>query len=220
VLTYVAIALGIAACAVAVRWTINREDALGRVRKFPTISVAVLLVLAVVATIPGYLRHKEEGRLSAVASQLAGRAVQVHCQTYGQSFVDAGAELGYVPYDAAGVPEAHTLIKHDQCDDLSSYMNSDKANPPMAQVVAVHVLTHESMHMAGETVEAKAECEAMQRDAETARLLGATSAEALTLARTYWVNVYPHMNDTYRTGDCAAGGTLDEHLPDAPWGTG
>lgn len=71
--------------------------------------------------------------------------------------------------------------------------------------------------MAGTTNESQAECEAMQRDAQTAQLLGATPEQGVALARAYWRQVYPQMNDEYRTSDCAAGAKLDERLALAPW---
>jgi len=85
------------------------------------------------------------------------------------------------------------------------------------EVVAVHVLTHESMHIRGLTDDAAAECAAVQRDAMTARFLGADLAAAAALAHRYWTRMYPQMLDGYRSGGCAAEGPLDEHLPDAPW---
>jgi hypothetical protein len=84
----------------------------------------------------------------------------------------------------------------------------------------VHVLTHESMHMRGLTDEAAAECAAVQRDAMTARLLGADATAATALARSYWTQMYPRMSDDYRSGECTPAGPLDEHLPDAPWSGG
>jgi hypothetical protein len=71
--------------------------------------------------------------------------------------------------------------------------------------------------VAGETDEAKADCRAVQRDAELARLLGAAPADAATLARRYYREVYPRLADTYRDGACARGGTLDERRADPPW---
>jgi hypothetical protein len=142
----------------------------------------------------------------------------VHCQGLGAEMVDMGSELGYVKWGVDGVPEHQTLIKHEPCARLRDYLKSSKkTRPGIDVVVAVHVLTHESMHMRGTTDEAKAECEAMQRDAETGRLLGADEVDAHALSREYWQQVYPRMPDDYRTADCAAGGPLDEHLPDAPW---
>jgi hypothetical protein len=59
----------------------------------------------------------------------------------------------------------------------------------------------------------------MQHDALAARLLGADPAQARRLARYYWLVDYPRMPEEYRSGECAAGGSWDEHLPDAPWQT-
>ena len=58
---------------------------------------------------------------------------------------------------------------------------------------------------------------AVQRDAHTARLLGAGDAAAGALAAAYWRNVYPLMPDGYQSPDCRAGGPMDERLADAPW---
>ena len=70
------------------------------------------------------------------------------------------------------------------------------------------------MHMRGETDEAAAECQAMQRDAAMARELGASPAAAAALAASYWRIDYPRMPDDYRSGECRPGGQMDEHLPD------
>ena len=203
--------------AVMVRWGTHRRDALGRARDLPVWSVSALVAVAVVAAVPGAQRRAEEQQLARVASLLAGRTVSVHCQDGAEAFVDAGSELGWVPFDANGRPEPHTLIKREQCGYLKSYMHGDQRNPSYDEVVAVHVLTHESMHMRGQPNEAMAECEAVQRDAVTAAQLGATPQEAHELAVRYWQTVYPQMPDGYFTRDCAPGGTLDEGLPTAPW---
>jgi hypothetical protein len=73
------------------------------------------------------------------------------------------------------------------------------------------------MHMKGLTVEAEAECAAVQRDLVTARLLGATPAQARRLARTYWLTVFPDMPTDYRSSGCTENGPDDEHLDSAPW---
>jgi hypothetical protein len=141
----------------------------------------------------------------------------VRCQSLGGAFVDGGPELGYVRWRADGSPEPWTLIKRDQCRHLAGYLRSDKRRPSRDQVVAVHVLTHEAMHLAGVVGEAAAECAAVQRDAHTARLLGAAAPDAAALAATYWQEVYPHLPESYRSSDCRPGGALDERRPDAPW---
>jgi len=73
------------------------------------------------------------------------------------------------------------------------------------------------MHLSGRLAEAAAECAAVQRDAHTARLLGAPAADAAALAATYWRDLYPLMPDGYRSPECRPGGAMDERLPDAPW---
>ena len=199
------------------RWYGRRVDQLGRPRDFPVWSVSLLAVLAVAAAVPGVRRHSEEQRLSHVASVLVGHPAAVHCQSFGQALTDVGAELGWVKWGPGGTPERQTLIKRDPCADLRHYYGGHRAHPTRAEIIAVHVLTHEAMHMRGERAEATAECEAVQRDEQTAELLGATPAQARMLARLYWGTVYPDMPDDYRTGDCGPGGRLDEELDTAPW---
>jgi hypothetical protein len=213
----IAILAAIGAAVVAVRGYLRRYDTLGRRRRFPTISVSVLVVLAVVLALPTFLRDREQSKLGKVASVLVGAHATVHCETFGQTFTETNGDLGYVKFGPDGVPERHTTIMRGPCSDLRHYYDGDQAHPSSEEIVAVHVLTHESMHMRGQPVEAYAECEAMQRDAETAQLLGATPQQGLDLARAYWRNVYPHMPSNYTSTECRAGGSLDEHLPDPPW---
>lgn len=216
VLGAVSVGSAVGAFGLMVNWASHRRDALGRERDLPVISVSALVLLAVVAAVPGAQRKIVERRLAKVASALAGHPVKVHCQDGAEAFVDAGSELGWVPFDANGVPEPRTLIKRDQCKLLKAY-DKDPSNPSFDQVVAVHVLTHEAMHMRGEPSEARTECEAVQRDAFTAAALGATPEQAKALAVRYWTQVYPRMPDEYVTRDCAPGGALDERLDTTPW---
>ncbi len=217
-LTALAIVATLAAAGLTGRWSMRRYDALGRPRGFPTISVALLLVLATASAVPVVRHRLLERRLSSVASTLVGIAVTVHCQTAGQQMIDTGSELGWVRFDATGAPEHSTLVKREPCAALSAYLHGDgRSTPSPDTVIAVHVLTHEAEHMAGLTGESSAECAAVQRDATTARLLGATQQQAAALAAAYWSEVYPGMPDDYRSGECRAGGAMDERLPGAPW---
>ncbi|MGB8652028.1 MAG: hypothetical protein WCD35_15350, partial [Mycobacteriales bacterium] len=167
-LSFVSAACALGAVAVLGHWSTRRRDALGRPRDLPVWSVSLLVLVAVAAAVPGARSRLEERRLARVGSVLAGVPVKVHCQSGTAAFVDAGAELGYVRFDADGVPEHQTLIKRDQCRQLQRYLSGGKQHPTMDEAVAVHVLTHESMHMRGQTNEALAECEAVQRDEITA----------------------------------------------------
>ena len=130
---------------------------------------------------------------------------------------DDGADLGYVAFGSDGVPETKTTIKREQCRALASFTRSGGIRPSRDEMIAVHVLTHESMHMSGIGSEVASECRAMQRDARMARLLGAGRSDARYLASWYWRTVYPHMTPAYRSDDCGPGQALDEGLPDPPW---
>lgn len=216
VLQYIAVACALAAVALFIYWL--QQRGVRHHAPFPAISISSCVVLAVVATLPVVNRVTLESRLSHASSTLLGMHVEVDCQTLTGSALDMGNELGFVKWGPGGVPERQTLIKHQQCNDLHSYLNSSKQHPSAAQILAVHVLTHESMHMSGIKVEYVAECDAMQRDTAMAEIMGAKPAAAHALAVTYWLTVYPNMPDGYRSADCRPGGSLDLHLPDAPWG--
>jgi len=218
VLGFVSAGSALVAVGLAGRWSTRRRDALGRPRPFPAWSVMVLTIVSAAALVPGVQRRVEERRLANVAAQLVGHPVSVHCQSTAAALVDAGAELGFVPYDENGIPRPTTTLKRDPCKELKRYLGGHRQSPSYDEVVAVHVLTHEAMHMRGETNEATTECEAVQRDSTTAALLGATPAQAQALALRYWQTVYPNMPEGYFSSACRPDGPLDEHLAGAPWG--
>jgi hypothetical protein len=203
---WIGLALLASGAVVGLRWWLARTDALGRRRSFPLVTVTILVLCGCTALAPWFLRVRLEGRLSAAASEVAGIEVEVHCQSFGEAFTDVGAEYGFVAFGPDGVPERRTLIKRDRCGALSDYLRSDKETPTRDEIVAVHVLTHETIHMTGLTSEAATECLATQRDADMARALGASPDAARSLAASYWFGVYPGMPDTYRSGDCKGPG--------------
>ena len=217
-----AVACAALAVAAVVRWYATRVDAIGRTRPFPVVGVALPVVLAVVLAVPVVRTARLEHRLSAAASELSGRAVTVDCASAGESFVHAGADVGHVDVRPDGTPSDRAVLQHEVCADLRRWLGAlgdrtPSARPDVDGAVAVHVLTHEAMHLRGLLDEGAAECAAVQRDAAAARLLGASDDEARRTARTYWLVVYPRMQEPYRTGGCVPGSALDEHLPDPPW---
>jgi hypothetical protein len=217
VLPWVGTASLAAATVMGLRWLGRRSDALGRRRPFPWFSVAFLVVVGCAVLAVWLSRIHLEHRLGDAATAIVGSPVKVHCQTFGEAFVDAGAEFGFVRFGPNGVPEKETLIKRDHCDDLSDYLSSKGREPNLAQVVAVHTLTHEAMHMSGVADDSETECLAVQHDAEMARQLGASPGAARTLALKYWEMAYPRMPADYRSSQCGPGLALDAGLPDAPW---
>lgn len=216
-LVFAGIAAALGAMALTVRWLVRRHDELGRARPAPVVAISLLLVVASVAAVFTWRHDRLEGNLSEVATALVGQPSVVSCQTVGASLVDAGGELGYVKWGPDGVPERQTLIKRDVCNDLAAFSRNPSADAPRDQVIAVHILTHESMHMAGERAESIAECQAVQRNAETARLLGASADVARRIAQRYYADLYPGQSADYKSADCASGRALDTKSPDAPW---
>ena len=94
-----------------------------------------------------------------------------------------------------------------ECDDWGS------------KLLAVHVLAHESIHLAGVVDEAAADCLAVQVDAQVAQRLGAGKAFARALAREYWSHYYPSQERRYRSPSCRDGRAFDL-FPELPgWPT-
>jgi hypothetical protein len=217
VVTVGCIALAAVSAVVTLRWLLVRVDAFGRVRSFPRVAAGIPALGAMLCLVPmvGHLRL--EAALAKAAGILAGVQVSVRCETVDQAWIDVHPERGYVSVAEDGRPEHHAVITYDTCNDLADWLGSDKQNPSDAQVLAVHVLTHEAMHMSGILDEALAECAAVQRDTRAAGLLGASPAQARRLARHYWLVDYHQLPDTYRDLRCGADGALDEHLSDSPW---
>jgi hypothetical protein len=94
-----------------------------------------------------------------------------------------------------------------ECDDWGS------------KLVAVHVIGHETMHLAGVVDEAAADCLALQLDAYVAVRLGATASFARSLAREYWRIYYPAQDARYRSSQCRDGSALDLFPDRTGWPT-
>jgi hypothetical protein len=92
-----------------------------------------------------------------------------------------------------------------ECDDWGS------------KLLAVHVLAHEAIHLAGVVDEAVTDCLAMQVDAQVAQRLGAGRAFARSLAREYWNHYYPSQERRYRSPRCRDGRAFDLFPDLAGW---
>jgi len=185
----------------------------GRSLAEPSGSRRVAVVLFLVPTLAfGWaaaveFRHQwSQRQATAVTRALTGNpAATSVCQRFAPDLLDVQQIRGHVMSDQPDV--AH--LRRSTCNDFFRWLASDKAHPTEAEVVALHVVVHEAMHVGGEFAEAAAECTAMQHDAEAAAMLGAAPEEARALAEAYFRDVYPRMPDEYRSGDCSADGPLD-----------
>lgn len=163
-----------------------------------------------------------EARLAAIASEIAGRPVEVRCQGRFSAALDVTAESGTVRFDANGQPGDWADLKRGICTSLARF-GSDHSQEkfgcvhvPFAcdrdvlnSIHALETLAHESWHLAGHVDEATTECYALQRIAFVATALGAAPEQGHALARAAFTVLYPHMPAEYRSGECRDGGTLD-----------
>ena len=161
-------------------------------------------------------RLGNERRLSAIASQIAGRAVEVHCPgPIGRALGGSTAE-GWVKFDAAGKPAAETRLQKTSCAELDALAEGRRAKElectARARILcggrgaelamAVDVVTHESFHMLGLRDEGETECASLNAMATTAQQLGATPEQGAALARGQFTETYPMMGEVYRSASC------------------
>jgi hypothetical protein len=155
---------------------------------------------------------------SRVVAAISGRAgAHAECQRLSAAFFYAGAADGFVTYNDDGTNSLTAWLTMPVCQRIRDWRAGGMADPTLEQVRAVHVLTHEAVHVKGERSEAVTECTAMQWDARTAELLGASEQQARALQLAYWTDVYPHLSDDYRSSECRPGGRLDLTPGDGSW---
>lgn len=189
-------------------------------RRVPWIGIGLL---AVPLLLLGWSERQwvsAEQAFSAASRSVAPGSAGVHCQRLGETFTYAGAELGHVEFDVDGRPSGAAMVSYESCQRLAAFWKADdaaKLAAPLDQLVALHVLTHEAVHLTGVLDESDTECRAMQRDVLVAQALGASPGTARALAARYAAVVYPRMPTSYRSADCRTEGPLDETPNDGTW---
>ena len=156
-----------------------------------------------------------------VASELAGRTVEVRCW----SAADWPKVTVLDPVETGGFADLSTAtvnLPPAVCGPLDTlaYTPSHRfAAPTWGAIAAAHVLAHEAAHL-GEAGadEARAECDAVQTTTRAAELLGVDGPYARWMARLDWTHLYPDLPGSYRSSACTPGGALDLHLADG-WPT-
>jgi hypothetical protein len=181
--------------------------------------LALVLVLAAGFAWPTLHRWYFEHYLSRMATLIAdGHQASVHCNTLLDTMFDP-AML------AAGHADPRTgkiVIQKPWCARLSSYL-SHPGRADEEEIASLNLLTHESMHVRGEMNEVFTECQAVQRNARAARLLGVSDDVARRSALYYYNVTYQRRAEigglagSYYSSECAPGKALDEHLADSTW---
>ena len=161
-------------------------------------------------------RVGNERRLSAIASQIAGRSVKVHCPGPVARVFGGSTAEGWVKFDAAGKPADETKLQKTSCAELDALAEGRRAKELECTMragilcgrrgsevaMAVDVVTHESFHMSGIRDEGQTECASLERMATTAQQLGATPDQGAALAHGQFTEVYPMMGEVYRSANC------------------
>jgi hypothetical protein len=209
----------------------------GLVTRHPTTPLWLKLAVAAVAVfVLGWWaldradRVGNERRLSAIASQLAGRAVKVHCPgPLARVLTKDSVVEGEVRFDAQGHAADETKLQATTCSELDALAEGRRAKELACTeragilcgrhgadlAMAAEVLTHESFHLQGIQDEARTECDGLQLMSATAVQLGATEAQGAALARAQFAENYPLVPEAYRSGKCVDGGAFDLR-PDDP----
>jgi hypothetical protein len=206
--------------------------------KRTTTPVWVKLAVALVIVAPPVWwlidRHDRlgnEGRLSDIASAIAGREVHVRCPGVIGKVLSWDIVEGSVRFDAQGRPADETRLRKFTCAELDALAEGRRTellacaeqqgracgNGVEDLALAVDVLAHEAWHLAGIIDEAVTECRAVQTMAWTARRLGATAEQGRALALVHLDTGYQRLPERYRSGSCVDGGELDLRPDDRTW---
>jgi hypothetical protein len=192
--------------------------------------VATLALLLVFVALRHHRAEAAENRLAEIASEIAGRDVNVRCQGTFAAALDISAEAGSVRFDAAGRPSDTTDLKRGTCSALARFPR-ERLRPEFACLArgapcsddvirsawSVQTLAHEAWHLAGELDEARTQCFGLQTTAHVAVRLGADPAQAQALAAYVYARLYPRMPAEYQSGQCHDGGALDLRPETAVW---
>lgn len=173
-----------------------------------------------------WTRHERianEKAIAIVASELAGRPVQVSCQGFWSELLDIANRSGEVQF-TDGRPADDTYLTRRVCRRLDEFRAAelDCLTRRVAALVtpeecagrvrpaaeAITTLAHESMHLRGWINEAQAQCYAIQGLGWVVVRLGGTPEQGLALG-SFVLEQQPRLPSAYRSGECRAGGALD-----------
>lgn len=204
VLTFVAAILAVMSLVAWYRVMTRYGDTDGR--GFRAVVAGLISILAFTA---GYFEVAHHQR-QELATEALGVLTDVDgasadCERFSEELFNLSDFQGYVYYDGSNVVH----LRRKVCHNLWDYAHGGQAHPTEGQIVAVHIVAHETMHINGIQSEAVAECRAVQLNHLVAEALGATPEEARELQRRYYADYYPRQRDGYVSGGCAEGGELD-----------
>ena len=183
--------------------------------------LALVLALGVLLAWTPVHRWYFEWYLSRMATALAdNHRASVHCNTAFDTMVDPD-----MLFAGHANPRTGKIgIQAPWCDILAAYLRHP-ARANQKELESLDIFTHESMHIRGEMNEARTECQAIQRNYRSAKLLGVPDEVARQNALDIYNVSYQQrgkiggMQSAYYSDQCAPGLALDEHLADSTWST-
>ncbi len=196
-------------------WLIYREIRY-QPEKFDSFSLVYILVLgalAIAAARPAYTTWQLETLLSEKASIISDRPnIKVRCNSmFDTLFSGKGVSS---PAGTAYIEAGEIFFESGWCKNFKKYLKAPE-DASREQLFAMHIFTHEVMHIRGERNEKKTDCQAIQRNHTVGELLGISRSVARENAKRYYVELYPRHN--YFDRHCKPGGRYDERLADAIW---
>jgi hypothetical protein len=174
--------------------------------KRPLIVLAVLLMLFGASEARWqYLQWRGSEVVKAVSGNPNGT---LECQRKLPSFfeMDSASIAGKV--SSLDPNTAH--LKNGQCNEIFTWMQSGSPDSVTGkQIVALHVLSHESVHVSGQFSESIAECTALQRDPIAVSSLGGSDEVAQLVQSQYFEQVFPNLPDSYKLKECKVDDKFD-----------
>ncbi len=190
---------------------------------YPTISIPYVLVTAALGLAAAYtpIRYAYfEHFLSQKAQIIAeSKKAKVHCNTFINSVMDLNMLAAAYAQEETG----RIVFQHPWCKTLLHHLEHPE-NASEAGIYSVQMFAHEAMHIRGESDEAMAECQAVQRYARVAMALGIGEYMAREHGLRYYHGYYQRrariggMAGNYYSEQCKPGGAWDERLIDSTWG--
>ena len=132
-------------------------------------------------------------------------------------FDPESTNIGHASFETGEI-----AFQYPWCNTLRAYLRHPQ-RADRDELASLGLLTHESMHVRGERNEARTECQAVQRNFRTARLLGVPLRTAKRTALEYYYSLYMLRAekdgdpDRYFSEECAPGREWDEGLSDSTW---
>jgi len=196
-------------------WLIFREirNSHGKFDGFSVGYISVLAILAGACIYPSYKIWKLEKMLSEKASIIAERPnVKVRCNSIFDTLFSGKGVTS--PAGTAYIETGEIFFESGWCKNFMAYLDNPR-NPDYEVLFAMHIFTHEVMHVRGEYNEKKTDCQAIQRNHLVGDLLGIDREVSMKNAKTYYSKFY--FRHPYFHKGCKPGGTLDEKLKDPVW---